>query len=879
MILTPMTPESSIPAALLYNEALLRQMLRGAIIYTARREKDWYADYAQYEFQLAFQHQRNEIFTSRWTYFCEHYKWNEVTGPVIAALEALYTEYLETRNHDIHVRLERFGEWQNLMANICAQPVLAFAAHETHKYESGGLAAADVSPDLLCYPYEIAVEDYIDTYGLNDAHVHINACSYAESSWLYALMNPDAAYSFLVGRTHDSHAQLQQMLEVFDSDSVSLVRDHLRIARNLRAILRAHVCSPPRFDSGQYDGGALVFLSHCAPDAPLSSLAEFELPFDLDEGDWQQETPAQIIRKERLWMASLIRGLLRHRDSEKLYWLHPLFHTYLLLMNEYMNLFTQREQQKGFDKFNKTQSLSNSLAWNSRYYYECFRHFHGNQKKSIVHHVDARIVPKATVEGNIEQIRLIVKDYFEYLREIWLDTRKPSERLPELDRGRNSIPDYLRDIDLLRRSMGERHVLLNLTAHFIKKPWKWKDEESYRHHGYRDDLARSCRMLKETFARCEGVKQLLTAVDAANDEQHMPPSVFAPAFRYCRRILSMDNITFHCGEDFPHLLSGLRVLDDVINTLDLDSGDRIGHATALGIDPKLWRHNVPKYLYVKRESRMLDLLFALRELRKTPTAAPEVQEAACRELLEQAHQLFDVCQHLKIDYAVLQEAMSLRGLSPKFLYLLFGCEEERIPESIREFKQDPEAFIRKPIYEPDSPFVLMELELIKDRLSEASSQAILLLMMWFTRKDIWEKGQKMVEVKVEKAHDPLYFTLQRHLMQRLHDKRVVVETLPTSNLRISYYRNAWEHHAMRWLCKRPEIFKDDPKIFLTFGSDDPGVFTCDTKSEFYLLYSSLRRHGITEQEAIALLHEVNNRGRVYSFSNTNIRDNEWLRRR
>ncbi len=106
-------------------------------------------------------------------------------------------------------------------------------------------------------------------------------------------------------------------------------------------------------------------------------------------------------------------------------------------------------------------------------------------------------------------------------------------------------------------------------------------------------------------------------------------------------------------------------------------------------------------------------------------------------------------------------------------------------------------------------------------------------------------------------------------MKEFYDRRIIIETLMSSNLRIACYGEAAEHHSMRWLLHQPEAFSDDPKVLLAFGSDDPAIFSCDAKSEFYLLYASLREYGVTENDAINLLHEVNNRGRIYSFLNTN----------
>ena len=61
------------------------------------------------------------------------------------------------------------------------------------------------------------------------------------------------------------------------------------------------------------------------------------------------------------------------------------------------------------------------------------------------------------------------------------------------------------------------------------------------------------------------------------------PEVFSPAFRYMRNHWTGNEdlrITFHAGEDFVHLLSGLRMIVEAEEFLEMRQGDRIGHGKA-----------------------------------------------------------------------------------------------------------------------------------------------------------------------------------------------------------------------------------------------------------------------------------------------------------
>ncbi len=385
-----MTPNSSIPVSLLYNEKLLRCLLTkridgldglGASDSDELSTNSAYRLYAQREFQISFQRQDNAIFDSRWTYFCQEYPWDAATGPVLSAIHAIYHEYLEERNNTMYVKLERFGEWQNLLANICYQPLVAYAAQRRRDYsrqlisklqrddEEEQAYKSIIHSAPLCYPYEIAVEDYIRDKGLNDAHLHINACSFTEYSWLYALRYPRKAFNE-VSKKRALEALQQQFIEIYDIPPARILLKHLNIARNIRTILRNHAESNPTYAEQMYSGPALSFIKSCSPASRLEELAEVDVERIFDDSDWDEDSYATIIRKERAWLSLLIHDLLRPDNRKHKVWLIRLLHVYLLLMNEYCNLFAQKESQKGFSQFSNTQTLPNALALHNKYYLE-----------------------------------------------------------------------------------------------------------------------------------------------------------------------------------------------------------------------------------------------------------------------------------------------------------------------------------------------------------------------------------------------------------------------------------------------------------------------------------------------------------------------------
>ncbi|WAF69975.1 hypothetical protein NRK98_08050 [Aeromonas dhakensis] len=95
------------------------------------------------------------------------------------------------------------------------------------------------------------------------------------------------------------------------------------------------------------------------------------------------------------------------------------------------------------------------------------------------------------------------------------------------------------------------------------------------------------------------LRALLRGIDVAGNENHLPIEVFAPAIRVLRSALFPQHypiekrlrqpfVTLHAGEDFAHILSGMRTIDEAVTFCDYRPGDRIGHGLAIGINPYEW---------------------------------------------------------------------------------------------------------------------------------------------------------------------------------------------------------------------------------------------------------------------------------------------------
>ena len=117
------------------------------------------------------------------------------------ALDLLAKQFLEVQQGQVHVKLDRFGEWQqSVLSRVSSVPIVA-AMQALNVKRGGHLAGHDpvkaliglpASQALPCpTPRDGAVEDYIGREGLHESHLHLNGSTFAEQCWLRALTHPN----------------------------------------------------------------------------------------------------------------------------------------------------------------------------------------------------------------------------------------------------------------------------------------------------------------------------------------------------------------------------------------------------------------------------------------------------------------------------------------------------------------------------------------------------------------------------------------------------------------------------------------------------------------------------------------------------------------
>ena len=319
---------------------------------------------------------------------------------------------------------------------------------------------------------------------------------------------------------------------------------------------------------------------------------------------------------------------------------------------------------------------------------------------------------------------------------------------------------------------------LRLIAHFIKRPEKTFEKKfNIRSRFLRKELKRKAIALAVFLKESPDNKQYVVGVDAAASEFDAGPEVFAQTYRFLRN-QGVKHFTFHAGEDFSHLVSGLRTIVEAVIFLDLWPGDRLGHCTAIGISPDLWIRRIGKICYLPQGEWLDDLVFVWKLIR------------------ESKH---EGLQHLVLPLESEIAEYSYKVYGTYYLpYLLSKAWEYR--------QYDPFLLLEKADMRYDSWYSNYSYEQYNDIQTEFGKSGIKPIIEAYHASTNGRKylgdtvnSRKNYDEVIEIETDKLFSSdalgiIQLLILEYLARKEIVIEALPTSNLCISHYQHLKEYH-------------------------------------------------------------------------------------
>lgn len=334
---------------------------------------------------------------------------------------------------------------------------------------------------------------------------------------------------------------------------------------------------------------------------------------------------------------------------------------------------------------------------------------------------------------------------------------------------------------------------------------------------------------------------LVRGIDACTDELAIPTWVLVPLIRHVRRAgrqaaralvertgeaVPPLRTSIHVGEDFVHLQSALRRIDEVIECIGLDEGDRLGHAIGLGVDPLRFADEHTQ-VAMAVEERLLDLAWEWRVM-AAGLVGPD-GPALEREIARLSRHMFS------------------RPLTPMALVGL--VDDLHRPERLSAAGFPGESW----------------------GWSSTGDGALELLRLYLTDPVVFERGRD-IEWVPTRGHGPRIARLQAWLRSKVAARGLTVEVNPSSNLLVGNLTDLSSHPFWRLMPPTTSADPGSTAVAICIGSDDPITFATTLRDEYQLILDSLQLGGLAAEQAWDWLGRVRRHGLDTRFTLARRRD-------
>lgn len=706
------------------------------------------------------------------------------------SIEGLGNMHLELLGGAPYVQQGQLESWNKLLTVISPVPLIATLLAQDgklHKLLNDKQTTQRVFDiffrSTLPSPKDVQLEKIMQREGGCDLHIHINGTSEAAFFWQHALNSPKE-YGLAVQKSLSDETLKEFYAEHSFPNNIKIER-LLRLASCIRERLSKSLISR--------SCGHSYGLCQMSPFLSEEDYQEMLVDEDITCGGRKEHPIASIVPAyavqsdvalEALMLVTAFKGLAGPCSKIISYMLH----CYLLIQSVVTRLVIQQASQNGFDQFQKITNNQLRDVYEDKQTYERFKQLFGMYGEGVSY-IEGRFSPKKEVQKNVNLLTKIRAGYDMACRE------------------RKDVNKCLRcSIHKELPPAKSGHPELKLVAHFIKRA-DGKSDESCWHYGLRINNANLAKTLLNTFDQKESLCRNITGIDAAANELHTPPEVYAPIYNFFRAY-GFSNFTYHVGEDFRHLLSGLRAVDEAVEFLSLSSGDRIGHGTALGIDPDIWKRGIGATVWMP-QGEWLDNLVWLYHVCKLASPLQSHVGVLGARIEELYYSIYGSTEPLVL--SAYEKAWQNRGLDP------FGG-----------------------ILEGDDRALLLESERASMEKLTAENELAFKLLKKYHSSDWREKYKKKIPVSIDERSfscSELLRSVQDYLVEKVNNKNCLVEVMPTSNLRISFYERYEEHHLFTWL----DEANKRPSPTICIATDDPGIFSTNLRNELGIIIEVLRR--------------------------------------
>ncbi len=383
------------------------------------------------------------------------------------------------------------------------------------------------------------------------------------------------------------------------------------------------------------------------------------------------------------------------------------------------------------------------------------------------------------------------------------------------------------------------------------------DVEHGRYVGYFAEQSRIAHALAEFITAVPSSLWLLRGLDIATDEIGIPTWVFAPLFRHvldeAAKVSILKDagpplrITAHVGEDFRHLLEGMRRIYEQVHYILGNTPGRLGHAVALGVEPRTWAESVGSVL-MPAEERLWDLVWEWRMYSKY-RIKPEYGAAAPPGRMDM------LLNHV-------------RDLSERVFSQDYRVEElAEAHHMLHRFLVPPH--VSKPIIDIGFKTFVNAARDIRTRNTPSAvrspDKVANILEKYFDDESVFRRGQELIDVPIRSDEVAALFAMQYALRRGIAQNGIVVEVNPSSNLLIGDLLDLRNHPILRLFPPVPDL-DGPPPVSIALGSDDPLTFSTQLLREYTLLHQAACAAGYPERVVQDWLESIRRTGMDARFT-------------
>lgn len=537
--------------------------------------------------------------------------------------------------------------------------------------------------------------------------------------------------------------------------------------------------------------------------------------------------------------------------------LKKLFLSYLRIKNFFYNIMVQEKTIHGLDFFQSAHYRPNSKLnviakeiRNDKFWKRAIRE---QLQNNNLHKIEFRRSLQDKSKSNEKDVKAFLEAYRDILREDYCEKflnvhgeecYRPIRKLPRVGLVYHLLKaeqDYDEALCAYMAEDGHARQYMQLHDKYIKQI----------------NCLKQLRSKKNAEGRLLGLDKFVVGLDVASLENTVPTWVFNDIYNQARdsqeepladhQVQAFQSLgfTIHAGEDFRHILSGLRRVYEAVKGLKFHAGDRIGHGIALGILPETWYRSNPT-IVIPRIEALENYLWAYSILCNGEVTSAKINMIYLeQEAMKLAQDIYGEHRMLTISLLVsaYEKLYSAKNSEEKWklVKVCIDCDGDGICK-LHNSKDDNYVWS---VHE---------------------------LNMSMHCKHYVHKMNEPIHRKVTEQDICIAEEMQTMVRKYINEKGIIIEVNPSSNVAIADMDTLAENQVY----SINQVEYDFQNIMTCINSDDPSVFNTHVANELGYIYFGMIEKGVNREAILQWIEKLRDTGMRANFIRNKISDEGLL---